>query len=154
MSSKFKCKGCQEYVEKNRAVNIGLSRFCSRDCYYRSLSESKKTKKVAPKRQVSSVKGPDQLTRQRVLQRDRYRCRLCGNSKGLVPHHVYYRSEAKKESWLNSSHNLITLCNHPCHLSVIHGNKKKYQPILLGLIWLSEVENRYMTIEQFEKKYV
>lgn len=155
MSSKFRCKGCGEYVEKDRAVHIGLSRFCSRDCYFRSISETQRPKKVAPKRTLPSVKDePSEEIRLKVLQRDRHRCRLCGRSQGLVPHHIYYRSEAKREPWLHSTHNLITLCNSPCHLSIIHGNKKKFKPILLGLVWLSEVENKYMTIEQFEKKYV
>lgn len=155
MNSKVKCKGCKEYVEQSGTFRVGLSSFCSRDCYRRSLSKNEKNKKLAPRRQISSIKNePSEETRLRVLQRDRYKCRLCGKNKGLVPHHVYYRSEAKKEPWLNSTHNLITLCNQPCHLSIIHGNKKKYKPILLGLIWLSEVEDKYMTIKEFEKKYV
>ena len=153
MNSKVRCKGCREYVEQDSTFRIGLSRFCSRDCYHRSLSESQKTKKLATKRQISSVDGPDELTRQKVLQRDRYRCRLCGKANGLIAHHIYYKSEAKKEPWLNSTHNLITLCNHPCHLSIIHGDKKRYQKVLLGLVWLSEMESKYMTIEQFEKTY-
>lgn len=155
MKSKIKCKACKKYVpKKDNNFRVGLSTYCDSSCYYGSLSEIKKIEDMASERPVFKIKEPSDDVRTKVFVRDRYQCRLCGKSNNLIVHHVYYRSEAKKQPWLHSSHNLITLCNEPCHLSIVHKNKKKFKPILLGLIWLSEVENKYMTVKQFEKKYV
>lgn len=55
-------------------------------------------------------------TRRRVLERDRHRCRACGQSHGLEAHHVVMRSLGGKDD----QRNLIALCNS-CHKSV-HGH--------------------------------
>ena len=58
--------------------------------------------------------------RQRVLQRDAWRCQRCGSLRNLEVHHVRFRSSLGDDS----EENLITLCGscHRCHhggLSVI-----------------------------------
>jgi 5-methylcytosine-specific restriction endonuclease McrA len=45
-----------------------------------------------------------------VLQRDGWRCQLCGSSKALQAHHKNFRSQLGDDS----EQNLITLCDG-CH---------------------------------------
>ena len=63
------------------------------------------------------------------------RCGLCGNVDNLQLHHIYYRGERK--DLIDEPSNCIMLCHrdfskNKCH-RVVHNNKKKYQPILLGI---------------------
>jgi 5-methylcytosine-specific restriction endonuclease McrA len=48
--------------------------------------------------------------RQQVLQRDHWRCQLCGVMSNLDVHHIEFRSQGGEDSELN----LITLCA-ACH---------------------------------------
>jgi 5-methylcytosine-specific restriction endonuclease McrA len=66
-------------------------------------------------------------TRRRVLARDNYRCRCCGDEElvGLTLHHVRYRSHGGD----HSDDNLVTLCIH-CH-TLIH-RKKLFVGLLDG----------------------
>ena len=50
--------------------------------------------------------------RQRVLERDNWRCQQCGTMRNLHVHHMELRSQSGDDSELN----LITLC-HSCHLN-------------------------------------
>ena len=50
------------------------------------------------------------------FKRDGYRCRHCGDSNGIHPHHVVYRSHGGKDA-LN---NLLTLC-WQCHRATHDG---------------------------------
>ena len=50
------------------------------------------------------------------FKRDGYRCRHCGDSNGLHPHHVIFKSHGGRDA-LN---NLLTLC-HTCHRGVHDG---------------------------------
>jgi 5-methylcytosine-specific restriction endonuclease McrA len=52
---------------------------------------------------------PPELSRA-CFRRDGWRCRHCGDSSGLHPHHVVYKSHGGKDE-LN---NLLTLC-WKCH---------------------------------------
>jgi 5-methylcytosine-specific restriction endonuclease McrA len=61
-----------------------------------------------PRRKLS-VKGYNSL-RQRVLERDGWRCQNCGLSKDLQVHHVTKRSKLGDDAL----DNLITLCA-TCH---------------------------------------
>lgn len=54
-------------------------------------------------------------------------CQLCGSPYNLHIHHIYYRSQLG----MNVEKNLIRLCTN-CH-SLVHSNKKKYQPLLLEI---------------------
>lgn len=63
-------------------------------------------------------------------------CQLCGAVDNLQYHHVYYRSERK--DLIDDPNNGLMLCHrdfskNKCH-SVVHSNKKKYQPILLEIL--------------------
>ncbi len=45
-----------------------------------------------------------------ILQRDGWRCQICGSMKHLQVHHIKFRSHCGADS----EDNLITLC-HDCH---------------------------------------
>lgn len=149
---KVKCKGCKTYVEKDDAIYSNLSNFCSWDCVFNSSSKKpkKKPKNVAS---VEPVGLPSEV-REHVLRADGYKCRLCGNpSSNICFHHVIYKSEKKNKPWQDQTSNGITLCNQPCHLDIVHKNKKRFQPLCLGIIWLREVHgDKYTTIYDLEKQ--
>ena len=63
-----------------------------------------------------------------VLNRDAWRCQICGASENLQVHHIQSRSKLGHDS----PENLITLCAS-CH-AALHGNRKESR--LVG-----EVEN-------------
>ena len=67
-------------------------------------------------------------------------CQLCGSTNCLHIHHIYYRSQLG----MTVEKNLIRLCIQ-CH-SLVHSNKKKYQPLLL--------EKQYKKYGKFEKEDV
>ena len=71
-----------------------------------------------------------QDTYNKVMQRDNYRCRLCGTSLNLQLHHVIYKSEDKSK--INDINNCIMLCVE--HHVLVHSNKKYWQPKLLELV--------------------
>ena len=66
-----------------------------------------------------------QDTYNKVMQRDNYRCRLCGTSLNLHLHHI----DGRGKDLTNDINNCIMLCRH-CHLEVVHKNQKKYRPLL------------------------
>lgn len=83
-----------------------------------------------------------QTVRKRVLDRDRRRCKWCGTAWFEV-HHINYLSQGgPNEDW-----NLICLCDR--HHSEVHSDKKKWQPVLRGIIWMRYVEGRSFTVPQF-----
>lgn len=147
-----RCKHCGEYIEKESAVRVGVSSFCSEEHRLAAMYErfNKNNQKTSRKREVSRV--PAQ-TAERVRKADPYRCSLCGNTFGLALHHINYRSEQSNKPWMNEPWNLITLCNEPCHLVIVHGDKKKFKPLLLGLTWLREVYgDASMSVYQLQQK--
>jgi 5-methylcytosine-specific restriction endonuclease McrA len=166
---KVKCANCKEYIEKSGAISRGISNFCSMDCVFAKANKGKssqragnssKDKYTRPKldSKVSNGKTKhrrlvsDEL-RQHVLEGDNYRCRLCGGNNNLALHHVIYKSNKKNKPWENQVSNLITLCNHPCHLSIVHGDKKRFQKLCLGIVWLREVEDdKHTTIYKLEER--
>ena len=62
-----------------------------------------------------------------VYERDNGRCVICGD-RNVQAHHVIYRSEGGP----HTVENLVLVC--PKDHSVIHGNKKVWQPTLLKYI--------------------
>jgi 5-methylcytosine-specific restriction endonuclease McrA len=52
-----------------------------------------------------------------VLERDGWRCQICGERRGLEVHHIRFRSRGGG----NREENLITLCSE-CHTRV-HGRQ-------------------------------
>ena len=147
--SKKRCSYCRDYFDGDSMISRGLSSFCS-NAHYTLYATKPKSKNVAKKR--------NPLTEERhseVLALDHYRCRYCGSpSRDLAVHHITYRSEASNEPWLNQVHNLITLCNYPCHLDIVHGNKKLYQSLCRKIVWLRAMDNSDRTIiKSLEKDY-
>lgn len=119
----------------------GVQRFCSVECAY-PKAEPKPFKPIKAKKKKPDI--PEGV-RQAVLARDKNRCRFCGTQNGLHVHHVYYRSQGGE----HVEHNLITVCYR--HHDLIHSDKKRYQPLCLGVLWLSLVEARHMTIPRLER---
>jgi 5-methylcytosine-specific restriction endonuclease McrA len=68
-------------------------------------------------------------TYDKVYERDKGRCRLCGSSQ-IQLHHIVYRSENKK--LINEPSNCIMLCAK-CH-EVVHSNKHYWQPKLKDIV--------------------
>ena len=68
-------------------------------------------------------------TYNKVYERDKGRCRLCGSTQ-IQLHHVVYRSEDKK--LINEPSNCIMLCAK-CH-DLVHSNKHYWQPKLKEMI--------------------
>lgn len=143
--AKFRCGGCKDYFDQDdTVVSNGVQRFCSFDCAYgthkQDFAQAKRNFRAKKKKQDI----PDKV-RKAVLKRDRNRCRFCRTADALHLHHVVYRSSGG----LHVEHNLITLCNR--HHSEVHSDKKRYQPLCLGVLWLSMVDNKHITIPQFER---
>lgn len=148
--SKRKCSHCKSYFDSDEMLVRGLSAFCSNEHYLAQLNKAQ-TKKSKPKKHNIDITDEQ---REAVLRLDGYRCRYCGKSSdNLAVHHIAYRSEAKHEPWLNEPVNLITLCNYPCHLDIIHGNKKLYQPLCRQIVYLRALKgDKTTTIAMLEKE--
>lgn len=61
-------------------------------------------------------------TRRWVLQRDGWRCQLCGSISGVEVHHTEYRSHGGSDG----EENLITLCSE-CH-NLVHRKSRVESP--------------------------
>ncbi len=85
---------------------------------------NKPIKKVSNKRITVTEE-----TYNKVMQRDKYKCRLCGTSLNLHLHHI----DGRGKDLTNNVDNCIILCEN-CHLNVVHKNQKKYRPILKKII--------------------
>lgn len=116
---KVRCKKCMDIVERDSAIKMGLSYFCS-DEHRREYVYSRPKPTAKP--------GPDQATREFVLKRDNYCCSLCNIEYTLHIHHVRYRSEGGG----HTADNLLTLCRK-CH-ELVHSDKDQYQPLCLYII--------------------
>lgn len=137
--AKMRCNFCKDYIDKTDAYNAGFSNYCSRDHF-----DQKRFQRPKPKIKKSSAKAKPSksvVPREEVFKRDNYRCRFCGGGENLAVHHIHYKSEAANKPWQDQPSNLLSLCNSTCHLKIVHGNKKKYQPLCLQIIWLTYVEN-------------
>ncbi len=158
--SKVRCgnKNCKAYIEKDSALHAGISNYCDAECLYEGQKKTGKTstpkaRKPRPKKKRSKVPestGPTDYRPEIILERDNYRCRLCGGTHGLAVHHINYRSDWRNKEWQNEPWNLITLCNDH-HLNVIHANKKYWQPVCLAYTWFLEVEGKQYTLPELEQ---
>lgn len=150
--SKRRCAYCREYFDQSTMIVSGLSAFCSNGHLLKARNKSRP--KPQPKQPNDDFDGISPAMRLAAIEADGYRCRYCGNlSHNLAVHHIYYRSEARNEPWLHQPHNLITLCNYPCHLDIVHGNKRLYQPLCLQIVWLRMIEGDvHTTIQMLERQ--
>jgi predicted restriction endonuclease len=94
-------------------------------CLKKEFQKRQSTKKVSSKRIIVTEE-----TYNKVMQRDNYKCRLCGTPFNLNEHHIVYKSEDRK--LINEPTNLIVLCTK-CH-ALVHSNKHYWQPILKEMI--------------------
>ena len=67
--------------------------------------------------------------RQEVLERDNYKCQLCGSIRNVEVHHKDGKgTEYNTDNMNNNKSNLITLC-HKCHLTLeAIKRKRKLKP--------------------------
>ena len=146
-----RCAYCRNYVKKDESVRSGILSFCSDDHRREYGYSGRRGRNPPPKpaRKTTKQSGPTEETRGQVLATDGYCCRSCGSNQNLHLHHVFYRSEGVD----HQAHNLITLC-FECH-NEVHTDKKRYRPLLLGLIWLREIEGKNLiNLSRFEKLYL
>ena len=104
-------------IYKNSIVTLNFCKNCSNFI----LVKNKGIKKVSSKRIFVSKE-----TYQKVYDRDKGKCRLCGTTEKLQLHHINGRGK----NLTNNIDNCILLCRN-CHIEVVHKNQKKYRPILL-----------------------
>lgn len=91
----------------------------------------KEYKKTKPIKKVSKNKiKVSHETYMKVYERDGGVCQFCGTNQNIHAHHILYRSQRK--DLIDEPTNLILLCEE--HHSLVHSNKKKYQPMLLEMI--------------------
>ena len=77
------------------------------------------------------------VNKPKALERDHYRCVLCGSSDGIAVHHIVFRSQSGK----SNLDNLACLCVY-CHVPIAHGvNAKEVRRKLQEII--SERTKRY-----------
>lgn len=115
LNGKIKCRYYKRYI-----ISLLECKSCSNLIY----KTNKPIKKVSNKRVTVTEE-----TYNKVMQRDKYKCRLCGTSLNLHLHHI----DGRGKDLTNNVDNCIILCEN-CHLNIVHKNQKKYRPILKEMI--------------------
>lgn len=110
------------YCRLNKKI-INYTTECIK-CLKNEPRKNKGINKVSKKRITVTKETYD-----KVIERDDYKCRLCGATQNLQLHHIYGRGK----DLTNDINNCIMLCRH-CHLEVVHKNQKKYRPLLKKLL--------------------
>jgi hypothetical protein len=152
MPNKLRCAGCKAYLPREEMTIYGLSSICSPECLKRVRLRSRER---PPKKAIVENNGHTNASRRRstgvpaairkaIRKRDG-RCRWCGVDNLLQVHHILYRSQGGPDE----PSNLITLCLD--HHAEAHSNKKKWQPVLLALIWMHYVDGQRMTVPEVYK---
>lgn len=108
----FYCKELKTYIDYKATCQ---------NCSKRILKANKPIKKASKNKKTVSKE-----TYQKVYERDKGICQLCGSSQKLNLHHILGRGK----DLTDNPDNCIMLCQN-CHLEVVHKNQKKYRPILL-----------------------
>lgn len=114
-NNKLKCK-----YNKRHIISLDECKNCPNFI----LMRNKPIRKVSSKKKYVSKE-----TYQKVYERDKGRCRLCGNNN-IQLHHIVYRSEDK--SLIDEPTNCIMLC-YKCH-KLVHSNKHLWKPKLQEMI--------------------
>ena len=110
------------YCRLNKKI-INYTAECVK-CVKNEPRKNKGINKVSKKRITVTKETYD-----KVIERDDYKCILCGTSLNLQLHHIIYRSEDKSK--INDENNLIMLCAE--HHRLVHSNKHYWQPKLLEM---------------------
>ena len=120
-------KNCKNCLVRHRQKKIVF--YCKKDkmhidykvdcknCLKPNLVRNKPIKKVSKKRIFV-----EKEIYQQVYERDKGKCRLCGDTN-IQLHHIIYRSENK--NLINEPNNCIMLCVK-CH-KLVHSNKHYWQ---------------------------
>ncbi len=83
-------------------------------------------KKILPKSPRLKLDADDYTALHRqVVERDNWRCQVCGSMQNLEVHHIQFRSHSGPDT----ERNLVTLCNS-CHRSS-HGAQKTLADTIL-----------------------
>ena len=128
---------CKDLLKRQRQTKIVL--YCRKHKRYITCLSLCKTcsdfeiKRNKPIKKVSNKRiTVTEETYNKVMQRDKYKCRLldCTCYGKIELHHIRYRSEAK--DLINEPTNCICLCT--AHHKLVHSNKHYWQPILKEMI--------------------
>ncbi len=121
----------------------GLGYLCGPECLelVKERARARHAKRAKTKNVRAIGMGSD--LRRRVRKRDGYACRWCYRTSTLEVHHIDYRSQGGP----NSVYNLITLCQ--AHHAQAHGDKKRWQPVLRGVIWTT-YSGKFLTVPEVE----
>lgn len=110
---KLNCRICGKIFEVNEARK-NIAKICSRKCYakWRSLNYKGLNHYNWKGGKIHSYTWARdwRLLRDKILQRDNYKCKKCGNKNQLEIHHIVPYEIIKN----HSEKNLITLCKS-CH---------------------------------------
>jgi len=124
----LRCKLCgKEFYRRRSYVEMGWGSFCSNDCKNKGIDRSGKNNPCW-RGGISQDPYPYTFIRtfkERIRQRDKYTCCICGKFGNIV-HHIDYNKK-NTEEW-----NCITLC-HSCHSKTNH-NRKQWKSILTAEI--------------------
>lgn len=116
LNGKIKCLKYKRYI---------IYRVDCKNCSNFIVARNKPIKKVSKKRIFVKKEVYN-----KVFERDKGKCQLCGTPFNLNEHHIVYKSEDRK--LINEPTNLIVLCIK-CH-ALVHSNKHYWQPILKEMI--------------------
>lgn len=143
MSNLVRCGGCRDYKDREGMSKQGLGYLCGPACL--ELVKDRARVRHA-KRAVKNVRSASlgSHVRRQVRTRDGFTCRWCYRATDLEVHHIEYRSQGG----LNNQINLITLCQQ--HHAEAHSDKKRWQPVLRGVIWFTYA-GRFLTVPEVEK---
>lgn len=145
MGAKARCSQCRNYFEKDTMLRTGLGGLggiCSQECFDAYVEKCRAKRVRRREHREKKFSGGRRLPgtcRDRVRRRDEG-CRWCGTTDELQIHHVRYRSQGGADT----PRNLLTLC-WECHERA-HSNKRKYQPVLLLLLYLQYEQERAVTV--------
>lgn len=135
--NKVRCPTCGVYRDREGMRKQGLGFVCRDGCKPKSLTRIKAPKKAENKTPA--------LNKSIVRQRDGECCRWCQRASTLEVHHIKYRSEGVD----HSISNLLTLCQ--VHHMAVHSDKKRWKPILMETIRLTEA-GTFLTVPEVEQK--
>jgi hypothetical protein len=145
VNSKKRCRICKDYFLVEDFYRPG---FCSEKCLKTPARPTKTP--VQPRTASSAVRKKPKhripvAVRNAVKERDHHYCRMCGNPRNLQAHHCRYLSEGGPDLETN-----LLMLDAGCH-RVVHSDKKFWQPLLLGTLWMEYFNDVHLTIPQYRR---